>query len=249
MTEFSYQLYSSRNHGPIGETLAMLKDCGYSAVEGFGGLYGENIEGTKAALAATGLKMRTGHFGLEDLEADPAGVIETAKALGMEMVIVPFIAPQDRPTDSAGWAAYGKRLDAAGGPVREAGLEFAYHNHEFEMLPTPTGDIPMALILEYAPNTAWECDVAWVAKGGADPVDWFARYRDRITAVHLKDIAPEGEAMNEDGWADLGHGVMNWPGLMEALRETNAKHLIMEHDLPSDDKRFATRSIATAKGL
>ncbi len=39
MTDFSYQLYSSRNFGPLPETLKMLGNLGYTQVEGYGGLY------------------------------------------------------------------------------------------------------------------------------------------------------------------------------------------------------------------
>ena len=227
----------------------MLKAAGYTAVEGFGGLYGDALSETIDALSATGLKMRTGHFDLASLETDPKGVLTTAGALGMEMIVVPYIAPDDRPTDTAGWSAYGTRLDAAGAAVRDAGLGFAYHNHDFELAPTPTGEIPMDLILENAPNTAWECDAAWVVKGGADPLPWIDRHGERIAAIHLKDIAPDGEAADEDGWADVGHGTMDWATLMAAFRKTPAEHYIMEHDLPSDHARFATRAIAAAKAL
>ena len=47
---FSYQLYSSRNFPPLGDTLAMLSSAGYTAVEGFGGLYDE-AAGLAAALS------------------------------------------------------------------------------------------------------------------------------------------------------------------------------------------------------
>jgi hypothetical protein len=40
---------------------------------------------------------------------------------------------------------------------------------------------------------------------------------------------------------------VDWKGLMVALRGTGAKHFIMEHDNPSDDARFARRSLASAK--
>ncbi len=47
-------------------------------------------------------------------------------------------------------------------------------------------------------------DVAWVVRGGADPLDWLGRYKGRVTAAHVKDIAPKGENAAEDGgptWA------------------------------------------------
>ena len=60
------------------------------------------------------------------------------------------------------------------------------------------------------PSIGWEMDVAWVIRGGADPLKWIDEYGQRITAVHVKDIAPAGENANEDGWADVGHGTVDW---------------------------------------
>ncbi len=71
----------------------------------------------------------------------------------------------------------------------------------------------------------------------------------RITAVHVKDIAPSGQNTNEDGWADVGYGTVDWKALTKMLKGTPASYFIMEHDNPSDDERFARRSIATLKAF
>ena len=73
-------------------------------------------------------------------------------------------------------------------------------------------------MLDAAPGIGWEMDVAWVIRGGADPLKWIAEYGPRITAVHVKDIAPAGQNANEDGWADVGHGTVDWAGLIKAFR-------------------------------
>ena len=106
----------------------------------------------------------------------------------------------------------------------------------------------MTHILEAAPGIGWEIDVAWVIRGGADPREWIDRYGSRILAVHVKDIAPAGEAASEDGWADVGHGTVGWKDFVARLRaSTPAELFIMEHDNPSDYRRFARRSIETAR--
>ena len=88
-------------------------------------------------------------------------------------------------------------------------------------------------------------DVAWVVKGGQDPIEWIKKHGRRINAVHVKDIAPAGENANEDGWADVGHGTLDWQALSDAVKaHTNARYWVMEHDNPADVDRFASRSIA-----
>jgi sugar phosphate isomerase/epimerase len=248
---FSYQLYSSRNFPPMSKTFEMVAKAGYTAVEGYGALYADDaaVAATQAGLAATGLTMPTGHFGLGQLETEVDKVLGIAKSLKMERLYCPYVMSDDRPTDAAGWTAFGARLQAAGAPYRAAGYGFGWHNHDFEFKPLSDGSLPQDRILAGGPDLEWEIDVAWVIKGGADPLAWIEKYKDRITAAHVKDIAPAGQNADEDGWADVGHGTVDWAGLMAALRAIGVKHFVMEHDNPKDDVRFATRSIATAKTL
>jgi sugar phosphate isomerase/epimerase len=113
----------------------------------------------------------------------------------------------------------------------------------------PDGSVPQEHIFAGGPGLKWEADIAWVVRGGADPIEWIGRFADRITSVHVKDIAPAGENANEDGWADVGHGTMDWKGIWKALQKTPARTFVMEHDKPSDHRRFASRSIAAAQAF
>ena len=248
---FSYQLYSSRNFPPLSNTLKMLAEVGYKDTEGFGGLYADaaSLASLSQGLKANKLAMSTGHFGLPMIESNPDFVLEIAKTLGMKKVYCPHVEPADRPKDGAGWRAFGKRLQKAGSKLRKAGLGFGWHNHDFEFAGCADGTVPMFEILKGGPKLEWEMDVAWVIRSGADPVAWIAAFGDRITAAHVKDIAAKGEALNEDGWADVGHGTVDWKAIMKALKATSCAHFVMEHDNPADDKRFATRSLAAAKKL
>ena len=225
----------------------MLADRGYSAVEGFGALYEDapTVEVLAKGLADTGLTMPTAHFGLDLLERDPKAVLALARQLGIERIYCPWIAPEDRPVDGQGWRALGARLDRTGAPLRAAGLGFGWHNHDFEFFPMADGTLPITALFEGGPSLEWEMDVAWIVKGGADPAVWIATEASRITAVHVKDIAPAGQNRDEDGWADAGHGTVEWPALMGVLRRAGVQHFILEHDNPSDHERFAARSLAS----
>jgi sugar phosphate isomerase/epimerase len=248
---FAYQLYSSRNFPPLAETCAMLAAAGYTGAEPYGGLYAdaEGLAALEAALRSSGLVARTGHIGLDQLEGDPSGTVALARRLGIERLYVPWLSPDQRPTDAAGWRALGARLEAAGAPLRGAGIGFGWHNHDFEFIALPDGTIPQAALLEGGPGLEWEMDVAWIVRGGADPVKWIAAHGPRITAAHVKDIAPAGQNADQDGWSDVGDGIVDWRACMAALRATGCTHFILEHDNPSDHVRFATRSLAHVKTL
>lgn len=252
MTDFSYQLYCSRNFPPLADTLKMVAAAGYRNVEGYGALYADEAKVAElvANLGDAGLKMPTGHFGIDQLEKEPDRVLEIAKAVGIETIYCPYLLPDQRPADGKGWHAFGQRLQAAAQPYRDAGLGFGWHNHDFEFQRAADGALPISAIFEGGPDLEWEADIAWVIRGGADPLEWIRALGNRITAVHVKDIAPSGENADEDGWADVGQGTVDWKGLMALLKErSKARYYVMEHDNPKDDKRFATRSLAAAEAL
>jgi sugar phosphate isomerase/epimerase len=251
MTDFSYQLYSSRKFGPLDATLRMVADAGYTQVEGYGGLYADDsaLNALEKGLKGTGLAMPTGHFGFDMVAKDAKRTLGLAKTLGLKGVIVPYIMPDDRPKDAKGWSAYGKALAEAGKPYRDAGLFFGYHNHDFEYVAVDGGHLPLDLILGADDSLALEFDVAWCVRGGKDPMATIARYGSRVRAAHVKDIAPAGQNADQDGWADVGDGTMPWPALMAALRRAGTTYFVAEHDNPSDDRRFAARSIAAMRAM
>lgn len=246
----SFQLYSARDYTSWKDTFELLGKLGYTQVEGFGGNYEDPAE-TLAMLEANGLTMPSGHFfPIDNFEDDFDKTIAAARTLGMKQLYCP--APEDDLRDGGdaeGWIALAKRLETAAKRVQDAGLRFGWHNHHWEFLPLPGGEIAMDLLLEHAPSMEWEMDVAWVVRGDNDPLKWIEAHKDRITAAHVKDIAPAGECEDEDGWADLGHGKLDWPTYMDALRGAGVEIFVMEHDKPADVERFARRSFDTFKTL
>lgn len=242
---WSFQLYSARNFQPWDKVLQLLGQVGYKQVEGFGGVYSDP-PALKAELDKNGLAMPTGHFSLDMLENDFASAARIADTLGMKIVICPHIAADLRPTDAAGWRGFGERLAKVGEAAKAAGYEFAWHNHDFEFKPLADGSVPQDHILATAPDIGWEMDVAWVIRGGADPMPWIDKYGRRIVAVHVKDIAKAGEGLDEDGWSDVGHGTVDWKSLMKAFgAKSAARYHVMEQDNPNDIERFARRSFDT----
>jgi sugar phosphate isomerase/epimerase len=239
---WSFQLYSARNFQPWDKVLQFLGQVGYKQVEGFGGVYGDPAA-FRRELDKNGLSMASGHFSIDLLENDFDGAAKIAETLGVELIACPFLMPDARPSDAAGWQAFGERLGKVGAKAKKAGFDFAWHNHAFEFEPLADGSVPQTHILEAAPDIGVELDVAWVIRGNADPLEWINRYAKRTLAVHVKDIAPAGQNTDEDGWADVGQGTVDWKGLIKVLKETSAAQVyVMEHDNPSDYQRFARRS-------
>jgi sugar phosphate isomerase/epimerase len=246
-----YQLYSSRRFGPRPATLAMLARAGYAHVETAIPPTGDRAALRRLAdeLAAAGLAMPSAHVALDLLAEDPGWVVEAARLLGAASVYAAWLPSGRRPADRAGWAAFGAELDGLGAPLRQAGIAFGWHNHDYEFAELPEGGRALAAIFAGGPSLEWQADVGWIARAGADPLRWVEAHAARLSSVHLKDLAPEGAPLGDaggagGGWAELGAGVLPWPALLPVLAAAAPRTWIVEHDEPPDDARFAAGAIA-----
>jgi len=75
--------------------------------------------------------------------------------------------------------------------------------------------------------------VRW-ARAGHDPAALLGKFRGRVFAVHAKDNAPPGQGKEEDGFAALGKGVLNWNAILPAAASAGVQWYIIEHDHPLD---------------
>ncbi len=243
------QLYSMRDCADQIALLAQLPALGITTIEGYGGVYGD-VAAYRAAMDANGVSMPSGHMGLDDIEADFETAIGIIETLGITRVFAPYLEEKDRPVTAQGWAALGERLNDAGKKYAARGITFGWHNHDFEFFALPDGSIPMDILLDAAPDISWEADLAWIVRGGRDPIEYIRRYAGRLSAIHVKDIAASGTNLDEDGWSSLGAGTMDWTALLQACRSaSNDLIYALEHDKPSDPIAFASRSAAAFKTL
>ncbi|MDE2383533.1 MAG: sugar phosphate isomerase/epimerase [Alphaproteobacteria bacterium] len=248
--DLSFQMFSSRAAATLEEQLQYLAELGYTDVQPFFFGVPEDmaaLDDYVALLKKYRLTAKSGHFTFNVFEHSPDLVAGIARKFGMGLVVIPWINPEDRPATAQGWKAIGARLAAITGQMKQRGLTFAYHNHEFEMVPLPDGSYPLDHLL--GDEVPLEPDLAWMVVGHADPLVWLKKYAGRIPAVHVKDIAPAGEALDEKGFADLGHGTLDWQALWVASVAAGSQLMVVEHDLPSDWRRFARRSIAAMKKI
>lgn len=237
----SFQLYSARSEPSLDAKLKVLADAGYGLAEPYRGLY-EDVEGLRDGLARYGLRAATGHFGFGEIRDNPERMLDVATALKMDVAIVSSVPVPEREKDLAGWKALGRDLERYAKMFQAAGVRFAWHNHAFEFAVLEDGSMALDHILGEAPSILWQVDIGWVYRGKQDPVVWFSKFGDRVFSIHLKDIAPAGECMDEDGWADVGHGVIDWGTLWPMIAKLNPEVYAVEHDKPSDYRRFALRS-------
>ncbi|WP_309568493.1 sugar phosphate isomerase/epimerase [Rhizobium rhizogenes] len=237
------QMFTLRNSGTLEEQLAILNRAGVSAVETVD-MQKVSASELNALLEKHKIKVISSHVPIDKLRGNLDEVITEQKAVGNPVVTVPFLKPEDRPKDAAGWTAFGKELGGYADKLSTAGLSMAYHNHDFEMVKFD-GKTALELLLDAAgPKLQAEVDVAWVARSGNDPAAFLGTLKGRVFAIHAKDNAPAGTGENERGFATLGTGVLDWKAILPAAKQAGVKWFILEHDLPLDAEAVVTKGNA-----
>jgi sugar phosphate isomerase/epimerase len=233
-----YTLRASLAHDLEG-TLAALAGTGVRDVE-LAGLYGRTAAELRAVLDANGLTARSAHVALARFEDEPDAVLAEADALGTRILVVPHV---DAPADAAAADALVVRILAAAAVANDAGLRFAYHNHDFEFRPLDDGaDLWTKLT---ASGLDLEPDVGWLRVAGRDPVTVLGELAGRCPLVHAKDVR-----RTEDGWTDVpaGAGELDWSAIAAAARDAGAEWLVIELDNPSAEPvADVARSLATLR--
>jgi sugar phosphate isomerase/epimerase len=243
----SFQLYSARKFPPIEAQLEALAAIGYDAVEPYRGAFDNDPAGFRRKIDAAGLACPTAHLPVELLESDRRGFIGIAEALGVETAVLPFLAPDKRPADAAGWRDLAARLTEHAAALAEAGLRLAWHTHAFEYEKLKDGSRPVDALIA-APGVYYEPDIGWIVRAGADIRTEIEKFPGKIAAFHIKDTAPEG-VTSDDGWTDIGAGTIDWKGIWPSIAASGCDLLVLEHDEPSDWRGFAAHSYTFLSGL
>lgn len=246
----SIQLYTLRSMGDLDRILDAVAAAGYRHVETVGS-HLDDARGTRAKLDERGLKASSSHVGLATLRERPEAVADAAKTLGFEQLFMPAVPAEQRAMAADGWRALGRELGELAERFKAQGVELGYHNHHWELELKEGGKTALELLYEAAAGSplTWQADVAWLVRGGVEPKAWLERYRDRLVSAHVKDIAPAGQNEDEDGWADVGSGVLDWRDLWQACRDAGARWMVVEHDKPGDPARSARASFDFLKSM
>jgi inosose dehydratase len=118
---------------------------------------------------------------------------------------------------------YGKLIDEIGKRTLDVGVQTNYHNHMHQLGETPE---EVTTILENcdSKNVRFLLDIAHYFQGGGDPVKALNTYKDRISALHLKDVRPNAAGSERAyTFVELGQGKVDLPGVFKALNNIGFK--------------------------
>lgn len=240
----SLQLWTLRDVGDLPAQLAVARQAGYDRVETIGGHLADPGS-TRRALAAEGLAASSSHVALEALRDEFDAVVEACQTLEIGQLFLPAVPMSERGNgDAAFWEGLGAELGSMADRFTADGILFGYHNHDWDFAEVASGTTALDALFAGAGSSAltWQADIAWIARSGTDPESVLNRHGNRLVSAHVKDIAPVGQNLDQDGWCDVGAGTLDWPRLWPLCRSLGAQWMVVEHDKPADASGFAKAS-------
>jgi len=247
------QLYTIRDAmaEDVPGSLKQVSDAGYKYVElaGYadGKFYGYEPEEFLKLVNDLGMEILSSHTQVEaegiTLENAEKMADDHAK-LGVKYCIQPWVVEEARTTVDS----YKKMVadwNKVGGIMKNKGIQFGYHNHNFEF-DTVEGKIPYYDIMlpELDKDlVTMEIDLFWTTKAGQDPVEIFNKYPGRFQLFHMKDMytqvtTPYYTTVGEDDFAPVGEGVIDFKRILAAKDIAGMKYMIVEQDATKDGKPF-----------
>lgn len=226
MDNIAIQCYSVRDRleADPAATYRGLKDAGYNYVELFQ-VGPQNAGECRRMLDDAGIKAICAHVDYDTVIAHPARAIDTARILGIDAVVIPWL---DLHT-AEDWIDAAKTMDAVGAELRAAAVRLGYHNHDHEFSRIYDGTTAFDLIFNTASpdNLFCELDTFWAETGGGDPIAIIRNFGARCPMLHLKDRAPADAPIR---FAEIGSGTTDWPPLFDAARAAGVEWYIVEQD-------------------
>ena len=231
-------------------SLKKVSDIGYKYVEladyANRKFYGYEPLEFKKLVNGLGMEILSSHASVEGGSIstdDPKKMAEDHAKIGVKYCMQPWVVEEDRKTI----ASYQKMVadwNKVGKIMKENGIQFGYHNHNFEF-DNVEGKIPFydIMMVELDKDlVTMELDLFWTTKAGQNPVEIFNKYPGRFQLFHMKDMFSKGAPIfTTDGvtdFAPVGSGLIDFKGILAARNIAGMKYMIVEQDESKDNKIF-----------
>ncbi|MFT6806710.1 MAG: sugar phosphate isomerase/epimerase [Glaciecola sp.] len=221
------QLYTLRDMMAVSvpATLKLVSAVGYKEVE-TAGYFEHSPQVFRKMLDDEGLTSPSAHIRLDLFDKSLNQVIDTAKEIGHEYVVIPYLTVEQRGSGIDVYKKLSENCNVYGEACKKAGLKLAYHNHDFEF-EMRDGQVPYDVLLHDvdADLMAMEMDLYWMAKAKQDPLAYFKRHPGRFKLWHVKDMDEQGT------FADVGTGIIDFPTIFAHAKQAGVEHKVVERDM------------------
>ena len=238
------QLYSVKDvlENDLQGTIQQLGKIGYSEAESYPGAkghyYGLEPKAFADMLSDAGITLVSSHVGSGNRQGKPGGwqqgsllqnfdqLADKAAETGQKYITCSSLDESLRKTpDDLKRTA--DLFNQSGETAKKAGLQFAYHNHNFEF--KKVGDVVLYdyLLANTDPDLVkYELDLFWVVAGGYDPLTYFSKYPNRFPLCHVKDMDKQDKSKN----TEVGSGSINYQQVLKAAKDAGMKHYLVEQE-------------------
>lgn len=235
------QLYTVRDlmaKDPDG-TIAKVAQIGYKKVENFGysdgKFFGKSPKDYAALLKNNGLSTPSGHYLLGKQMPTMKGTlmnewsraVDDAAELGQQYMVCAFLFPDERKALDD-YKRYAEIFNKAAETCKARGIQFAYHNHDFEFKAVD-GQVPYDILLNNTDKNLvkMELDLYWTVFAGKDPVELFKQNPGRFPLWHLKDM----EKSEKREFAEVGTGSIDFASMLKSKKTAGLVHTFVEQDV------------------
>ena len=218
-------------------TLKHIAGLGYEEVETYGfdpqgiGYYGLPAKAFAQRLRDHKLTASSGHYDLnrfasssvDEMKGYVDRCIEGAHVLGQTYITWPLLDAGDRTIEK--FKIVAERLNVIGAQIRKAGLQLAYHNHDFEFV-EQNGQIGYDIIIKDTDPTLvkLQMDLYWIAHGSKLTAnEWFKRAPGRFVMWHVKDMHKTSR-----DYTELGNGSIDFTRIWPDAALAGLKHFYVE---------------------
>jgi len=243
------QLYTVRDamKADPAAALAKVAGIGYNSVEGatYTGdekFYGMDAKAFSKLLKQNGLVMLSSHYRLGEEKTngqDTMGTIlhdwdkavNDAAEVGLKYMVCAYLSNPER-----GSLDHFKKLadyfNIAGEKCKKAGIQFCYHNHDFEFI-QQDGKYPYeTLLLNTDKNLVkMEMDLYWVTKAKQDPIVLINENPGRFPLFHVKDMDNTPKA----NFTEVGNGIIDFKKIFTYADKAGMKYFFVEQDTTPGD--------------
>ncbi|OPX24853.1 MAG: xylose isomerase [Planctomycetales bacterium 4484_123] len=228
-TVIAAQMYTLRKFtqtpADIAKTLAKVRAMGYQAIQisAFGPIDPAELAGM---LRGEGLAVASTHTPWNRFVDEMDEVIEEHRMWGCKHPAIGGMPKEFRNPD--GVAEFAAKATEVGRRLADAGMDFSYHNHNFEFQKAG-GKTWLEILYDQADPqyVKAELDTYWVQAGGGCPAAWIRKLAGRMPVLHLKDMVmgPDGMRM-----AEIGEGNLDWPAILAAAKDAGVEWYCVEQD-------------------
>lgn len=236
--------------------LARVASLGFNAIEGatYTGtqlFYGMSAAEYAKTLKDNGLIAPSSHYMLGEamdakgtLSNEWQKAVDDAAAVGTKYMVCAYLLEPERGTLDH-YKATAEKFNKAAEVCKKGGIQFCYHNHDFEF-EAQDGKYPFNVLLEQTDKdlVKFELDLYWTSKANQDPIALFNQHPGRFPLWHVKDMGKTAEK----NITEVGNGSIDFKKIFAQSKKSGLDYFFVEQDIcPGDPFDSISQSIAYIK--